>query len=196
MADRRRGVVLLPARHAARPSASRAAAARSRSLVRYVWPLLFVVVVLIGAMLVTRDMGPLLIAGYGAGAFVAASVAMWWHQRQRRDGARRMRSRSLLFVGVDRWRSTLALFRARLDRRRHRGAARESRRAARVGERPARAGHVVPARRAAGRVRARRACRGAASARRARAPACRRRSRATTRSRRSSARSAGRRRGR
>jgi len=32
-------------------------------------------------MIVTRDMGPLLIAGYGAGAFVAASVAMWWHQR-------------------------------------------------------------------------------------------------------------------
>jgi len=51
------------------------------SLVRYVWPLLFVVLVLIGAMLVTRDMGPLLIAGYGAGAFVAASIAMWWHQR-------------------------------------------------------------------------------------------------------------------
>ena len=51
------------------------------SLVRYIWPLLFVVLVLIGTMLVTRDMGPLLIAGYGAGAFVAASVAMWWHQR-------------------------------------------------------------------------------------------------------------------
>ena len=51
------------------------------SLVRYVWPLLFVVLVLIGTMLVTRDMGPLLIAGYGAGAFVAASIAMWWHQR-------------------------------------------------------------------------------------------------------------------
>jgi cell division protein FtsW (lipid II flippase) len=40
-----------------------------------------VVGVLIGAMLVTRDMGPLLIAGYGAGAFVAASCAMWRHQR-------------------------------------------------------------------------------------------------------------------
>ena len=52
------------------------------SLVRYVWPLCFVVLVLIGMMLATRDMGPLLIAGYGAGAFVAASVAMWWHQRR------------------------------------------------------------------------------------------------------------------
>jgi cell division protein FtsW (lipid II flippase) len=51
------------------------------SLVRYIWPLLFVVLVLVGAMLVTRDMGPLLIAGYAAGAFVAASVAIWWHQR-------------------------------------------------------------------------------------------------------------------
>jgi cell division protein FtsW (lipid II flippase) len=53
------------------------------SLVSYVWPLLFVVVVLIGMMLVTHDMGPLLIAGYGAGAFVAASVAMWIYQRSR-----------------------------------------------------------------------------------------------------------------
>jgi cell division protein FtsW (lipid II flippase) len=51
------------------------------SLVRYVLPLAFVVLVLIGAMLMTHDMGPLLIAGYGAGAFLAASVAMWMHQR-------------------------------------------------------------------------------------------------------------------
>jgi len=51
------------------------------SLVRYVWPLLFVVLALIGVQLVTRDMGPLLIACYGAGAFVAAAVAMWWQQR-------------------------------------------------------------------------------------------------------------------
>src|SRR5207237_5746729 len=55
------------------------------SLVRYAMPLLFVVVVLIGAMFATHDMGPLLIAGYGAGAFVAASVAMWWYQRYRRS---------------------------------------------------------------------------------------------------------------
>jgi cell division protein FtsW (lipid II flippase) len=48
---------------------------------RYAWPLLFVVGVLAAAMVVTRDMGPLLIAGYGSGAFLAASVAMWWHQR-------------------------------------------------------------------------------------------------------------------
>ncbi|MDQ6917596.1 MAG: hypothetical protein M3023_07240 [Pseudomonadota bacterium] len=46
------------------------------SLVRYVGPLLFVVIVLIGAMAITHDMGPLLITGYAAGAFVAASVAM------------------------------------------------------------------------------------------------------------------------
>ena len=56
------------------------------SLLRYVAPLLFVVLVLIGTMLITRDMGPLLIAGYGAGAFVAASIAMWWHQRHRAAG--------------------------------------------------------------------------------------------------------------
>ena len=48
---------------------------------RYVWPLLFVIAVLIGGMLITRDMGPLLIAGYASGAFLAASLAMWWHQR-------------------------------------------------------------------------------------------------------------------
>jgi cell division protein FtsW (lipid II flippase) len=52
-----------------------------RSLVRYLWPLLCVVLVLIGVQVITRDMGPLLIACYGAGAFVAASIAMWWHQR-------------------------------------------------------------------------------------------------------------------
>jgi len=51
------------------------------SLARYVLPLAFVVLVLVGAMVVTRDMGPLLIAGYGAGAFLAASLAMWMHQR-------------------------------------------------------------------------------------------------------------------
>jgi cell division protein FtsW (lipid II flippase) len=51
---------------------------------RYLWPLLFVVAVLIAAMLVTHDMGPLLIAGYASGAFLAASVAMWWHLRSGR----------------------------------------------------------------------------------------------------------------
>jgi cell division protein FtsW (lipid II flippase) len=51
------------------------------SLARYVLPLAFVVLVLVGAMFVTRDMGPLLIAGYAAGAFLAASAAMWMHQR-------------------------------------------------------------------------------------------------------------------
>ncbi len=56
------------------------------SLALYVAPLLAVVGVLIGVQLVTRDMGPLLIASYGAGAFVAAATAMWWQQR---TGARR-----------------------------------------------------------------------------------------------------------
>jgi len=51
------------------------------SLVRYIAPLAFVVCVLIGAMILTRDMGPLLIAGYAGGAFVAASAAMWLHER-------------------------------------------------------------------------------------------------------------------
>ena len=51
------------------------------SLARYVLPLAFVALVLVGAMVVTRDMGPLLIAGYAAGAFLAASIAMWAHRR-------------------------------------------------------------------------------------------------------------------
>ena len=51
------------------------------SLIRYAWPLAFVGFVLVGAMLILRDMGPLLIASYAAGAFLAASIAMWWHVR-------------------------------------------------------------------------------------------------------------------
>ena len=80
-----------------------------RSLVRYVWPLLFVVIVLAGAMIVTRDMGPLLIAGYAAGAFVAASVAMWLYQRHGAIGAAYALA-VVLFAG---WiaATTVALFR-------------------------------------------------------------------------------------
>ena len=51
------------------------------SLLRYAWPMAFVAGVLVAAMVLTRDMGPLLISGYGAGAFAAATVAMWWHHR-------------------------------------------------------------------------------------------------------------------
>jgi cell division protein FtsW (lipid II flippase) len=53
------------------------------SFLRWTWPLLLVVGVLVAAMFVTRDMGPLLIAGYAGGAFVAAALAMWWHHRTR-----------------------------------------------------------------------------------------------------------------
>jgi len=56
-----------------------------RSVWRYLWPLLFVVAVLVGAMFATRDMGPLLIACYASGGFLAASLASWAHQR---SGAR------------------------------------------------------------------------------------------------------------
>jgi len=78
------------------------------SLLRYVWPLLCVVMVLIGVQLITHDMGPLLIAGYGAGAFVAAAVAMWWHQR----GGKRYASFALAMALFVAWifATTLALF--------------------------------------------------------------------------------------
>jgi hypothetical protein len=52
------------------------------SLLRYVSPLLGVALVVIGVQLITRYLGPLLIACYSAGAFVAASIAMWWYQRR------------------------------------------------------------------------------------------------------------------
>ncbi|MEO7056662.1 MAG: FtsW/RodA/SpoVE family cell cycle protein [Caldimonas sp.] len=54
------------------------------SFLRYAWPLLFVVGVLVAVMFATHDMGPLLIAGYASGAFVAATAAMWWHHRSGR----------------------------------------------------------------------------------------------------------------
>lgn len=54
------------------------------SLLRYSWPLLFVGFVLLAWMIATRDMGPLLIAAYGAGTFLAAAAGMWWYQRRGR----------------------------------------------------------------------------------------------------------------
>jgi cell division protein FtsW (lipid II flippase) len=70
------------------PLAERLASAgpAGRSFWRYAWPMLFVAGVLVLAMMVTRDMGPLLIAGYGSGAFLAASVALWWYERSGRTG--------------------------------------------------------------------------------------------------------------
>lgn len=78
------------------------------SLTRYVAPLLVVVGVLVAAMLMTRDMGPLLIAGYGAGAFVAASVAAWSYARN--GGA--LRAHALAAVLFAAWiaATTAALF--------------------------------------------------------------------------------------
>jgi cell division protein FtsW (lipid II flippase) len=68
------------------PLAQRLARGRSAlgSLGSYLAPLAFVVGVLVAAMVVTRDMGPLLISGYAAGGFVAATGAAWWHHRSGR----------------------------------------------------------------------------------------------------------------
>jgi cell division protein FtsW (lipid II flippase) len=65
------------------PLAERLAQSRGTlaSFARYLWPMLYVVGMLVAAMVATHDMGPLLIAGYGSGGFLAAAVAAWWHQR-------------------------------------------------------------------------------------------------------------------
>jgi len=68
-----------------------------RSFLRYAGPLLLVVGVLVATMVATRDMGPLLIAGYASGAFVAATVAMWWHHRSGQV-ATSLAAAALLFV--------------------------------------------------------------------------------------------------
>jgi hypothetical protein len=123
------------------------------SLCRYIAPLLFVVAVLIGAMLVTRDMGPLLIAGYGAGAFIAASVAMWWYQRRGSIGSAYALA-VILFVA---WLLvvTFSAVKGRIDRRGHRRTPRKRGRTARFGQRPSGARHLVPASRARMGVRSR-----------------------------------------
>ena len=56
-------------------------------VLRYLWPLLLVVGVLITAMVLTRDMGPLLIAGYASGGFIGAALAAWTHARGARPAA-------------------------------------------------------------------------------------------------------------
>ena len=149
--------------------------------------------VLIAAMLVTRDMGPLLIAGYALGRLprrdggdVVASA-----QRPHASAAVRARDRACSRPGSAP--SRVALFQARRRRQRDRGAPGEPGRAVRLDQRPARAGVVVPARRAGRRASASAPCRGAATRRPAAAAACRRRSTATTPSPRSSACSARRR---
>src|SRR5438874_547029 len=78
------------------------------SMVRYVWPLLCIVLVLTGIQLITHDMGPLLIVGYGAGAFVAASIAMWWHQRSGASRAAFALAMALFVIWI--FGITLALF--------------------------------------------------------------------------------------
>jgi cell division protein FtsW (lipid II flippase) len=79
------------------------------SLLRYAGPLLFVAAGLFTFMLVTRDMGPLLIASYAAGAFVAAALGLWWHLRS----GRRAGPLALAMVVFVAWiaGTTLTLFR-------------------------------------------------------------------------------------
>ena len=148
------------------------------SFLRYAWPILFVVGVLVAAMFITRDMGPLLIAGYAGGAFIAAALAMWWHHRSGQVVVA-FGLALLLFAG---WIGaiTAGAVPDRRLRQRHREPARERRRAVRVDQRPARAGVVVPARRAGRGLRHRRGAMVRPVERRAAAAACRRRSTATT----------------
>lgn len=77
-------------------------------VMRYLWPLLLVVGVLIAAMVLTRDMGPLLIAGYASGGFIGAALAAWAHAR----GARPLAGFALALVVFGLWIAavTAALF--------------------------------------------------------------------------------------
>jgi len=79
-------------------------------IARYLWPLLLVVGVLVAAMVLTRDMGPLLIAGYASGAFIGAALAAWCHAR----GARPLACFALALVVFALWIAavTAALFQA------------------------------------------------------------------------------------
>jgi cell division protein FtsW (lipid II flippase) len=79
-------------------------------IARYLWPLLLVVGVLVAAMVLTRDMGPLLIAGYASGAFIGAALAAWAHAR----GARPMAGIALALAIFALWIAavTAALFQA------------------------------------------------------------------------------------
>ena len=154
------------------------------SFLRYAWPMLFVVAVLVGAMFVTRDMGPLLIAGYASarsspphwrcGGITAAAGDQRSRSRSSSSPAGSAPSRSRSFASAP---TTASIGEP----------ARERRRAVRVDQRPARARVVVPAPPRLPRASASAPRRGAASRRRAAAAACRRRSTATTPSRRSSA---------
>jgi cell division protein FtsW (lipid II flippase) len=79
-------------------------------IVRYLWPLLLVVGVLVAAMVLTRDMGPLLIAGYASGAFIGAALAAWAHAR----GARPLAGFAMALAVFALWIAavTAALFQA------------------------------------------------------------------------------------
>ena len=117
------------------------------SLVGYVWPLLFVVLVLVAMMVITHDMGPLLIAGYAAGAFVAASVAMWVYQRWHATFSACMLAVVLFAAWIVV--TTVALFQFGSLDTVARGTTGEPRGAACFSQRSARPGHLVPARCAA-----------------------------------------------
>ena len=124
-----------------------------RSFVRYAWPMLFVVGVLVAAMFATHDMGPLLIAGYASGAFVAATLAMWWHHRSG-NVATAVAAAVLLFAA---WIAavTAALFRVGAYDGVTASRLESVGRAVRVGQRPAGPRVVVPAGHAGRRLRAR-----------------------------------------
>jgi cell division protein FtsW (lipid II flippase) len=69
-----------------------------------------VVGVLVAAMVLTRDMGPLLIAGYASGAFIGAALAAWAHAR----GARPLAGFAMALAVFALWIAavTAALFQA------------------------------------------------------------------------------------
>jgi hypothetical protein len=150
------------------------------SLLRYLAPLAFVVVVLVAAMLATRDPRPAArrrLRRRGVRGRVGRDVAL--PAARGRRGGRDARRRAVR--RMDR-RDDRGAVRVRVARHGHRGAARERGVAARRRRTTSSRSSPGSSARRLPRASARARCRGAASARRAAARAFPRRSRATTRS--------------
>lgn len=65
---------------------------------RFFYPLMLVVLVLLAAMVMTDDMGPLLVSGYAAGVFVAAAIGLYLRWRGLRPRGAYLLASVALFI--------------------------------------------------------------------------------------------------